>query len=62
MGTLATLLDLLGEELELASTPIDYGHDRTLIALNLEHSPEERIDRQAQWSRGMRRIQGSAGV
>ena len=30
VGTLASLLDLLGEELELSATQIDYGHDRTL--------------------------------
>jgi transcriptional regulator with XRE-family HTH domain len=48
VSTLATLLDLLGEELELSASPIDYGHDRTLMAINLELSPEERIDRQAE--------------
>ncbi len=40
---MATLLDLLGEELELTSSPIDYGHDRTLIRRNLEMSVAERI-------------------
>jgi transcriptional regulator with XRE-family HTH domain len=60
VSTLATLLDLLGEELELSSSRIDYGHDRTLTAINLLRSPEERIDRQAEWSRGMRELQRSA--
>ena len=60
VGTLATLLDLLGEELELSSTTIDYGHDRTLIELNLRFTPEERIERQAEWSRGMKELQGAA--
>ena len=60
VGTLATLLDLLGEELELSSSPIDYGHDLTLIQGNLRFTPEERIDHQASWSRGMREIQRSA--
>lgn len=60
VSTLATLLDLLGEELELSASPIDYGHDRTLIALNLERSPEERIARQAEWSRAMGTMQGAA--
>ncbi len=60
VSTLATLLDLLGEELGLTSTPIDYGHDRTLIAANLDHAPGRRIERQAEWSRGMREIQQSA--
>jgi transcriptional regulator with XRE-family HTH domain len=43
VGTLARLLDLLGEELELKSTPIDYRHDRTLIRQNLAMSVSERI-------------------
>jgi transcriptional regulator with XRE-family HTH domain len=60
VSTLATLLDLLGEELELAATPIDYGHDRTLIRRNLRFRAEERIENQASWSRAMRRFQGVA--
>lgn len=60
VSTLESLLDLLGEELGLEATPIDYGHDRTLIAANLRYSPEERIERQASWSRGLRELQGSA--
>jgi transcriptional regulator with XRE-family HTH domain len=58
--TLATLLDLMGDELSLAAQPIDYGHDRAMIRRNLEHPPQERIERQADWSRGMRRLQGVA--
>jgi transcriptional regulator with XRE-family HTH domain len=57
VSTLATLLDLLGEELELASTPIDYGHDRTLNAENLRFVPADRVRRQAEWSRGLRELQ-----
>jgi transcriptional regulator with XRE-family HTH domain len=60
VGTLTTLLDLLGEELELSSSPIDYGHDRTLIAANLRFTPEQRIDRQAEWSQGMKEFHGAA--
>jgi transcriptional regulator with XRE-family HTH domain len=60
VSTLATLLDLLGEELELSASPIDYGHDRTLNALNLRFTPADRIRRQAEWSRGFREIQGAA--
>ncbi|MGH3023428.1 MAG: helix-turn-helix domain-containing protein [Gaiellaceae bacterium] len=60
VSTLATLLDLLGEELELSATPIDYGHDRTLTEVNLRFTPEERIERQAQWSRGMKELQSGA--
>jgi transcriptional regulator with XRE-family HTH domain len=55
--TLATLLDLMGDELSLGTEPIDYGHDRAMIRNNLQHSPEERIQRQASWSRGMRELQ-----
>ena len=60
VSTLATLLDLMGEELELTARPIDYGQDRTLIRENLEYSPERRIDRQASWSRGIRELQACA--
>jgi transcriptional regulator with XRE-family HTH domain len=52
VATLATWLDLMGEELRLDAERIDYGHDSTLNALNLRYSPEERIARQASWSRG----------
>ena len=55
--TLATLLDLMGEQLALDARPIDYGHDRAMIRQNLQHSPQERIERQASWSRGMRELQ-----
>ncbi len=58
--TLATLLDLMGEELSLDARAIDYGHDRTLLQQNLAHPPQERIERQAAWSRGMRRMQRAA--
>jgi transcriptional regulator with XRE-family HTH domain len=54
--TLRTLLDLMGEELLLDARAIDYGHDPTLNQQNLQFTPEQRIDRQASWSRGMKRI------
>jgi transcriptional regulator with XRE-family HTH domain len=60
VSTLAGLLDLLGEQLDLAAQPVDYGHDRTLFARTLSGTPEQRIDRQAEWSRGMREIHGAA--
>jgi transcriptional regulator with XRE-family HTH domain len=56
IATLATLLDLMGEELKLDAEPIDYGHDRTLIQENLKLTPEERIRRQARWSNGVRKL------
>jgi transcriptional regulator with XRE-family HTH domain len=42
--TLATLLDVLGEELMLDARPIDYGHDRTLLQQNLRRSVAERLE------------------
>ena len=56
VATLAKLVDLMGEELELTATPNDYGHDVTLNRANVSVAPETRIRRQASWSRGMRRI------
>jgi hypothetical protein len=50
----------MGEELTLDATPIDCGHDRTLVAQTLAKSPAERIARQASWSRGMKRIEDAA--
>ena len=61
VATLATLLDLMGEELRLDAEPIDYGHDVTLNRNQLAHAPERRIERQAEWSRGMRELQRAAG-
>jgi transcriptional regulator with XRE-family HTH domain len=55
--TLTTLLDLMGEELVLEGRAIDYGHEPTLLHLNLNISPEARIERQASWSRGVRALQ-----
>src|SRR5438045_526265 len=53
VATLTNWLDLMGEELKLEAEPIDYGHDRTLNELNLRLTPEQRIARQASWSRGV---------
>ena len=60
VGTLATLLDLLGEELELSASPIDYGHDRTLIARNLEMSVSERINHGVDFANFVLRNRGVA--
>ena len=43
VATLASLLDLMGEELELSSHPIDYGHDRTLFEKTLAMTPSARL-------------------
>jgi len=42
--TLASWLDLMGEELTLDAEPIDYGHDRTLNQRMLALTPDERVD------------------
>lgn len=60
VATLAELLWLMNEELVLGAEPVDWGHDATLNTLNLAVSPERRIERQASWSRGMRRIRDAA--
>jgi transcriptional regulator with XRE-family HTH domain len=44
VATLAKLLDLLGEELELTSTAVDHGHDVARIRANLKLTPTQRID------------------
>jgi transcriptional regulator with XRE-family HTH domain len=56
VDTLATLVDLMGERLELVPEPIDYGHDIPMIRSNLSRPPERRIARQAEWSRGMNEL------
>lgn len=56
VDTLAKLLWMMNERLELDAELVDWGHDATLNAANLAVSPEARIRRQASWSRGMRRI------
>jgi transcriptional regulator with XRE-family HTH domain len=43
VATLETWLDLMGEELELDASPIDYGHDRTLNEQRLALTPSERV-------------------
>ncbi|MBD0348435.1 MAG: helix-turn-helix domain-containing protein [Thermoleophilia bacterium] len=51
VATLATLLDLMGEELRLDATAIDYGHDRSLFEKTLAMTPAERLDHGAAFSR-----------
>ncbi len=60
VSTLTTLLDLLGEELELAASPIDYGHDRTLIRRNLEMSVGERMNHGTDFANFVLRNRGVA--
>ena len=60
VATLASLLDLLGEELELSSQPVDYGHDRTLVQRNLAMSTSERIDQGVGFANFVLRNRGAA--
>lgn len=60
ISTLETLLDLMGEELMLASEPIDYGHDRTLLRQNLARTVDERIARGIAFSNFVMRNRGAA--
>ena len=56
LETLARILDVLGERLNVTAEPIDYGHDRTLLQRNLALSPEERIRRGVEWSNAVLRF------
>ena len=60
VDTLAGLLDLLGEELVLDATPIDYGHDVTLLQQNLRRSVSQRIDHGASFANFVLRNRGVA--
>jgi transcriptional regulator with XRE-family HTH domain len=60
VAMLASLLDLMGEELELAAHPIDYGHDRTLLARNLAMSVSERLDHGVEFANFVLRNRGAA--
>lgn len=57
VATLAALLDMMGEQLELSTSAIDYGHDMTLLEQNLRFEPEDRIHRQASWAAAVRELQ-----
>jgi transcriptional regulator with XRE-family HTH domain len=56
--TLTTLLDLMGEALQLHAEPIDYGHDRTLLQQNLDRTVDERIDHGTSFSNFVLRNRG----
>ena len=60
--TLAKLLDLLGEELELDAKPIDYGHDRTLYDVTLALPPEGRVRAGAQAARSILKLRDAGRV
>jgi transcriptional regulator with XRE-family HTH domain len=58
VGTLAELLNLIGEDLVLGAEPTDSGIDRSLIRANLALSPQERLDRGLAFSDFVRRNRG----
>jgi len=58
VATLANLLDLLGEELELDARPLDYGIDRTLFDVTLRMTPERRLAAGARATRSLAELRG----
>ena len=58
VDTLTTLVDLMGERLDLVPEPIDYGHDRTLLAQNLRRTPVERVDHNVSLANAVLRNRG----
>jgi transcriptional regulator with XRE-family HTH domain len=60
VDTLATLLDLMGEQLVLAGEPIDYGHDRTLFSETLARTVDERIAHGVAFSNFAQELRGAA--
>jgi transcriptional regulator with XRE-family HTH domain len=60
--TLEHLLELLGERLELESSPIDPGFDQSLHAERFALSVEDRIRAQAAHAHAVRTFQAEIGV
>jgi hypothetical protein len=61
VDTLAELLWLMNERLELDAEPVDWGFDTTLNEPKLALDPETRIRQQAAFARGIRRFQAAIG-
>jgi transcriptional regulator with XRE-family HTH domain len=57
--TLANLLDLLGEELELTSKPVDDGYDVARIRATLELTPAQRLQANTDDVRAARELRGT---
>jgi transcriptional regulator with XRE-family HTH domain len=60
VDTLAELLRLMNEELELDAHAVEWGHDVTLIRRNLELSAEERLRQGVALAEFVRRNRGAA--
>jgi transcriptional regulator with XRE-family HTH domain len=59
VATLAHLLDLLGERLELDAKPVDFGFDRSLYDVTLALAPEARLRAGAHAARSVSRLRRS---
>jgi transcriptional regulator with XRE-family HTH domain len=59
VDTLAELLWLMNERLELDAEPIDWGHDSTLNASNLSLSADGRVRRGVVFSRRMTELRSA---
>lgn len=60
VDTLAGLLWLMNEQLELGAEPVNWGHDPTLNEASLAVSLETRIRRNAVYARRMAELRGIA--
>ena len=60
VATLASLLDLMNEELVLEAREVDWGHDVTLLEANLRKTADERFRDGVSFSRWVERNRGSA--
>ena len=60
VATLAELLWLMNERLDLGTQPVDWGHDATLNQSNLAIDVEARLRRGVIYSRRMAEIRGVA--
>ena len=61
VDTLAELLWLMNERLELGAEPVKWGFDTTLNQARLNLSVDERVRRGVRHSRRMKEIRGVAG-
>jgi transcriptional regulator with XRE-family HTH domain len=60
VATLASWLDLMGEELELSAMRVDYGHDLTLNRKLLAMNPTQRLEHGTALANFVRRNLGAA--
>ena len=58
--TLAELLHLVGEDLELSAREADHGHDRAMLRRNLSRTASERVNRATEQANFVLRNRGAA--